>query len=165
MRPEGGGEMPGQFGDPPHHVCWATAWNPWSSGGTSCPIWAALWPKGDSMEPHECRAGRGEAHTTGCACVGQYDSGCVCEREETERCSETETGTDSGGGGPISAGSEKEAAAGAVPCGAFLWRPGDPSPFPACVLEPVRGWGGRPNRRRAEASASCSTHPWRRFSI
>lgn len=52
-----------------------------AAGGTSCPIWAALWPKGDRMEPHECRAGRGEVHTTGCACVGQYDSGCVCVRE------------------------------------------------------------------------------------
>lgn len=54
---------------------------------------------------------------------------------------------------------------GTVPCGAFLWRPGDPSPFPACVLELVGGWGGRPNGRRAQASASCSARPWRRFSI
>ena len=40
-----------------------------------------------------------------------------------------------GGVGVLSQlGQGKRTLPGTVPCGAFLWRPGDPSPFPTCVL-------------------------------
>lgn len=40
-----------------------------------------------------------------------------------------------GGGSVLSQlGQGKRPLPGTVPCGAFLWRPGDPSPIPACVL-------------------------------
>ena len=76
--------MPGQYEDPPHRVCWAPAWNPWSSRGTSCPIRAALWPKGDRMEPTS--AGQGEERFTpqGVPVWVSMTQG-VCVRERRQR--------------------------------------------------------------------------------
>lgn len=70
-----------------------------------------------------------------CACAGQYVSESVCVMHgDRQTVIETRRSSFRGVGVLSQLGQGKRPLPGTVPCGAFLWRPGDPNPFPACVL-------------------------------